>query len=312
MNEDYDNPNFDDEAEDQPNLKDENKQSEQSINQNPSENRTDPSEENAEKEICPFCGQPLDQQIINGTTWYTHNQASECQAIFQGISALKEAKDTKQLLKEEQEKAKAKEMMEEKARIVREEAEKPFKEAAQKTADFALNFLEKQLSEIQGKYAAQLNESQEKYTELLKQQQEALTQAQSHLEALLQPKETIVIPDRGLISNAVAAYKAKLNQCADGDPNSQTYTYLENSFNELLACRDAAESFVQLVNQDTEKLKTRLQKAINNTKQQMENAAADGREFASIQKEITDSGQGIVLALEEQLKNLERLFFRKS
>lgn len=263
-------------------------------------------------ETCPYCGQPLEQRLINGKIWYLHPVTSECRAIFQGISALKEARDTKLLLEEEQQKEKEEKLREETARKTKEAVEKPFREAAQKTAEFAVQILEKQLNEIQEKYVSQQNEIQEKYTELLEKQQKTITQAQDRLEALLNPHATVTIPDRSLISNAIESYKTKLNQCAADDPNSQTYEYLEKSFNDLLSARDDAEVLINTTTKNAQAIQTRLEAAIKDIQEKMENVASDGKEYNSIQRKIMESGQGTILALEEQLQNLERLFFRKA
>lgn len=254
-----------------------------------------------QQEVCPYCGQPLSQRLINGKIWYYHEGNSDCKAIFQGITALKEARDTKALLEEEKKKEKEQQAREETARRVREEAEKPFREAAQKTADFAMECLKEELAKIQSQYTA-----------LLESQTKDLTEARQKLESLLKTEDPIEIPARSTISNAIEAYKTKLNQSADGDPNAPAYEYLENSFNELLAARDDAEALIQSANKSAQAIKTRLDAAIKDVQEKMEQAAIDGKEYETIQNEITGNGQGAILALQKQLENLERLFFRKA
>lgn len=311
MDESYDNPDFGNDPENDPTLPSENEQSKESSKQNPPENKQDPPKnqtnpDKEEKEICPYCGQPLDQQPINGQTWYIHKDKSGCLATFQGIDKLKEAREEKQRFEEAQQKE------QEKARIAKEEAEKPFREAAQKTAEFTEQILQKQLSEIQQKYKDQLDEMQENYKKLLEEQQKTISQAQERLNALIKTNEPAKLPDRGVISNAIESYKAKLNQCAADDPNSQTYEYLEKKFNDLLIARDQAEKLINITTQNVQVIKNRLEENIQDVQTKMENASSDGKEYETIQKKIMEHKQGIIHVLEEQLENLERLFFRRS
>lgn len=265
----------------------------------PEEKKPAASDDGGKAELCPYCGQPLSQKMINGKVWYVHEGNSECKAIFHGIAALKEARDLKALMEEEKQKEKEQQDREEAERRVREEAEKPFREAAQKTAEFAVDCLKKELKQIQEQYAAML-ESQAKDLETTRQK----------LESLLQQDIPTQIPERSKLSNAIEAYKTKLNQSSAGDPNAQSYEYLENSFNELLAARDEAEALIQSTNKSAQTIKARLEAAIRDAQEKMESAASDGKEYEIIQNEITKNGQGTVLALEKQLENLERLFFR--
>lgn len=310
MDESYDNPEFGNEPEIDPTLPSENEQPKESSNQNPPETKQDPPENQTNpdeegKELCPYCGQPLDQQLIDGQTWYIHKDKSKCQATFQGIDKLKEARAEKQRFEEARQK-------EEEARIAKEEAEKPFREAAQKTAEFTEQIIQKQLSEIQQKYEAQLDKMQEEYKKLLEDQQKTISQAQERIAALIQADKPATLPDRGVISNAIAAYKEKLNQCAADDPNSQTYEYLEKRFNDLLIARDQAEKLVNITSQNIQTIKKRLDENIQDVRTKMEDASSDGKEYETIQKEIMEHKQGIIYVLEKQLENLERLFFRRS
>lgn len=319
-----DEPSYDDEEEDMPNgtEPDASEDSERSENEEnvetpepgkeaskttvvrePAEvpEQTKAAPENGQPELCPYCGQPLSQRLINGKIWYIHEGNTECRAVFQGVSALKEARDTKAVMEEEQRKEKERKDREEKAKLIREEAEKPFRDAAQKTADFAVEVLKEQMEKLQKQYA-----------ELLEAQAKDLETARQKLETLLGKDIPIQIPERSKISNAIEAYKTKLNQSSAGDPNAASYEYLENSFNELLAARDDAEALIQSTDKAAQAIKHRLEAAIKDAQEKMEQAAADGKEYESIQNAITQNGQGTVLALEKQLENLERLFFRKA
>lgn len=311
------------------------------------EEEKEPAESPEPVEICPYCGKPLIRKNINGKTWYLHEAGEECRAIFKGPDALKEARETKELLEEEQRREEEKKKREEAERREREKLEKPFREAAQKTADMVMECLKARLDDLQKDYASQLearnrdlerasarleellkpeetadgvaeclktrlDDLQKRYSELLESQSKDLEQARSKLEELLKPKEAVSIPERSQISNAIEAYKTKVNQSADGDPNTQAYDYLETSFNELLAARDEAEGLINTTRKSTEALKARVDAAVKDIQEKMEKASMDGKEYETIQNSITESGQGVILALEAQLENLERLFFRKS